>query len=78
MSTFVQKSEATQQTVSAKAPVPGWANFGQSPEVNWILHLQQTIGNQAVQRLLETTATPVPSVQAKLTIGPPNFGARQE
>ena len=59
MSTFVQKSEATQQTVSAKAPVPGWANFGQSPEVNWILHLQRTIGNQAVQRLLEANARDV-------------------
>jgi len=34
----------------------GRAYFGQSREVNSILHLQRTIGNQAVQRMLQTNA----------------------
>ena len=53
MRTFAQKPKATQQTTSAKSSIPGRAHFGQSREVNSILHLQRTIGNQAVQRLLE-------------------------
>jgi hypothetical protein len=53
MRTFAQKPKATQQTTSAKSTIPGRAHFGQSREVNSILHLQRTIGNQAVQRLLE-------------------------
>lgn len=35
--------------------MPG-RHFGQSPEVRLILHLQRTIGNQAVQRMLQTDA----------------------
>ena len=56
MRTFAQKPKATQQTTSAKSTIPGRAHFGQSHEVNSILHLQRTIGNQAVQRLLQTNA----------------------
>ncbi len=52
MRTFAQKPKATQQTTSAKSTIPGRAHFGQSREVNSILHLQRTIGNQAVQRVL--------------------------
>ena len=53
MRTFTQKAKPTQQTMSPKTTVPGRVHFGQSREVNSILHLQRTIGNQAVQRLLE-------------------------
>jgi hypothetical protein len=53
MRTFIQKVNPTQQTMSAKTTIPSRAHFGQSREVNAILHLQRTIGNQAVQRLLE-------------------------
>jgi hypothetical protein len=56
MRTSAQKPKATQQTKSAKSTIPGRAQFGQSHEVNSILHLQRTIGNQAVQRMLQTNA----------------------
>ncbi|MDQ3775764.1 MAG: DUF4157 domain-containing protein [Pseudomonadota bacterium] len=56
MHTFAQKPKATQQTTSTKSTIPGRAQFGQSREVNSILHLQRTIGNQAVQRMLQTNA----------------------
>ena len=72
MRTFAQKPKATQQTTSAKPTIPGRAHFGQSREVNSILHLQRTIGNQAVQRMLQTDAQ---EPEAGLT-GPasPRFG----
>jgi outer membrane protein OmpA-like peptidoglycan-associated protein len=50
MRTFAQKPKATQQTTSAKSSIPGRP---QSRQVNSLFHLQRTIGNQAVQRLLE-------------------------
>ena len=55
MRNFVQKPKATQQTTSAKPTISGRERCGQSHEVNSILHLQRTIGNQAAQRLLEAT-----------------------
>ena len=56
MRTFSQEPKANQQTTSAKSTTPSRAHFGQSPEVNSILHLQRTIGNQAVQRMLQTSS----------------------
>jgi len=53
MHTFAQKSKAPQQAIPAKPTIPGRAHYGHSQEVNKILHLQRTIGNQAVQRLLQ-------------------------
>jgi hypothetical protein len=53
MRAFAQKPKATQHTTSAKSTIPGRAHCGQGGVVNSILHLQRTIGNQAVQRLLE-------------------------
>lgn len=53
MRTFALAQKGTQQTTSAKATTPSRAHFGQSREVNSIFHLQRTIGNQAVRRLLE-------------------------
>ena len=56
MRTFIHKPKASQPTTSDKSMVPGRAHIGQSREVNSILHLQRTIGNQAVQRMLQTDA----------------------
>ncbi len=56
MRTFAAKQKATQQTKSAKRTIPSRAHFGQSHEVNSILHLHRTIENQAVQRMLQTNA----------------------
>src|SRR5262245_29159578 len=53
MHTLAQKPKAAQQTTSTKSTIPGRAHFGQSREASSILHLQRTIGNQAVQRWLE-------------------------
>jgi outer membrane protein OmpA-like peptidoglycan-associated protein len=53
MRTFAQKPKATQQTRSAKSTIPAQGHFGQSPEVRSTLHLQRTIGNQAVQRMFQ-------------------------
>ena len=52
MRTFAQNPKAAQQATSAKSTIPGRADFGQSREASSILHLQGTIGNQAVQRWL--------------------------
>ncbi|WP_020590194.1 peptidoglycan-binding domain-containing protein [Desulfobacter curvatus] len=51
--TFAEKPKASQQTTSAKSTKPSRPFLGQSSEVNSIIHLQRTIGNQAVQRLLQ-------------------------
>jgi hypothetical protein len=56
MRTFAQKSKATQQTTSAKSAMPGRPHSGQRREVNSILHLQHTIGDQALQLMLKTNA----------------------
>jgi hypothetical protein len=64
MRTFTQKPEASQRTASAKSTVPSEAHIGQGLEVNSIHHLQRTIGNQAVQRMLQTDA---PEHEAGLT-----------
>lgn len=56
MRTFVQKPKPTQPNTSAKSTMPGRAHFEQSREVNSIFHLQRTIGNQPVQRLLHANA----------------------
>ena len=53
MRTFAKKPQATQQTASAKSTIPNRAHFGQSRDISSILHLQRTIGNQSVQRLLQ-------------------------
>lgn len=59
MRTFAQKPKAGLQTSSTKPTIPGRVHFGHSHDLKSILHLQRTIGNQAVQRLLGATATNV-------------------
>ena len=56
MRTFAQKPKDAKQTKSAKSTKPNRALSGQSRAVQSILHLQRTIGNQAVQRLLQSNA----------------------
>lgn len=53
MRTFAQKPKSAQQAMPAKSTIPGRSHLGQNHEVRSILHLQRTIGNQAVQRLLQ-------------------------
>lgn len=53
MHTLAKKPKATQQTTSQKSSKPGRAFWGQRRDVQSILHLQPTTGNQAVQRLLQ-------------------------
>ena len=50
MPAFMQKSNATQQTPSAGRTKPVGATLRQGSETNSILHLQRTIGNQALQQ----------------------------
>jgi len=52
--TFAQKPKEPQQTTPAKSTIPARAHLGQRREVNSSLHLQRTLGNQAVQRMLQT------------------------
>ena len=48
MRIFAQKPKATQQNTCATTTLPGRAPSGTSRDVNSIVHLQRTIGNQAV------------------------------
>src|SRR5262245_34547441 len=54
MRSFAQKPKADQQTTSTRYfSKPSRAHAGQRRQVNSILHLQRTIGNHAVGRLLQ-------------------------
>ncbi|TLD42802.1 MAG: hypothetical protein JETT_0936 [Candidatus Jettenia ecosi] len=53
MRTVAEKPKANQQTTSAKSAMSGRGYFGHSRKVKSILHLQRTLRNQAVQRLLQ-------------------------
>jgi hypothetical protein len=57
--TFAQKPKVPQQTTSAKSTILKRAHFRQSHEVDSILHLQRTIGNQSLQRLLKVNTKDV-------------------
>ena len=59
MRIFAQKSKATQLSRSARFIVSGRAQVGRSREESFLLRLQHTIGNRAVQRLLETNTREV-------------------
>ena len=56
MRTFAEKPKATRQATPPKTTVPARSYLGHNHEVNSILHLQRTIGNQAVQRLQQSNA----------------------
>lgn len=57
MRSFAEKRKSTRQTASTKPPTPSREHLGHSPEANSILHLQRTIGNQAVHRLFDRAET---------------------
>jgi len=54
--TYAQKPKAIQRTTPASSTMPSRAHLGQSRDVNLLPHWQRTIGNQAVQRLLQNNA----------------------
>jgi len=56
MHTFAQKPKPTQQTKSTGPLMHRRRSVAQNQAVHSILHLQRTIGNQAVQRLLKADA----------------------
>ena len=56
MRTFAKKPKANQQTTSTKPFKPSRSFVGQSRDVQSILHLQHTIGNRTVLKLLQTAA----------------------
>lgn len=56
MHTFEQKQKKTQQTKSVNTMPHRQVFSGQNHAVSFILHLQRTIGNQAVQQLLQSNA----------------------
>jgi Domain of unknown function (DUF4157) len=72
MRNFAQTPKAPKQTASANPAISGRAHLGQSRDVTSILRLQRTIGNQAVQRLLE--ANPGNVAEDSTTIGLTRFG----
>lgn len=54
MRTFAQKPKKTGATTSDKSTITSRSHFWKNPNVNSIFHLQRTIGNQTVQRLLQS------------------------
>lgn len=56
MRIFARKPKASQHTTSGKFTKPGSGHFGRSREMSPILHLQRTVGNQAVLRLVRGNA----------------------
>lgn len=56
MRTFAQKQNRPQKPVSSSLARPNKATLGPAHREHSILHLQSTIGNQAVLRLLQTNA----------------------
>ncbi len=64
MRTFAQKSNASQQTVSAMSMIPSRATFGQSRDIQSFVHVPRTISNQALQRLLKSRTHNLESVPA--------------
>ena len=70
MRTFIQKPMIFQQVAPAHSMVSSRAHLGNEPAAGSILHLQRTLGNQAVQRLLKPSARPVyAGIQPKLAVG---------
>jgi hypothetical protein len=64
--------EAKKENSASKVQKKGFSR-SINPSVDYILHLQKTIGNQAVQRLIKSGA-----LQAKLKIGRPGDRYEQE
>ena len=76
MRTFAQKLEAAQQTTPAKTTIRDRASLERSHEAGSILGLQGTIGNRALQRMLQTRTEEPESGSASLEPGAAHFEAR--
>src|SRR5262245_53692403 len=82
--TFASKPKTTEPPAAAKATTSGRGHFQQSSEVRPILHLQRTIGNQAVQRMLQTgNGIPIQAAatrvkQTKRLVNTPGHSYEQE
>jgi hypothetical protein len=74
MRTFAPEPKTAQRAASAKPRTAGHAHLGDSRDLS-VLHLQRTVGNQAVQRMLRTEAgaprvpTPEPALQRTCSCG---------
>lgn len=72
MTTLTKKSKSVQKRESSNRTTPGRSRHRQSQEMNALLQLQRTVGNQAVGQLLEqdTILPRVPAVQRKKVTNP--------
>lgn len=68
MRTFTQKPKASKPSDSAKSSMPGRALSRQNRDTYPILYLQRTIGNQAVQRLLQSKIEDLEASSANNTV----------
>ena len=72
MRTFAQKQKQPQKPVSSSLARPHMATLGPDHREHPILHLQRTIGNQTVHRMLQTNTE---ELEAGLTgMASPRFG----
>src|SRR5712691_6862946 len=75
MSTFAEKQNQCQKGVVSSPARPNLATFRPDRREHPMIRLQRAIGNQAVQRMLQTSGE---LVQAKLMVGPPGDRFEQE
>ncbi len=72
MHNFAQKPKSAKQNTPTKPMTSGRTHVGQCSEMNSILHWQRTIGDQAVERLLQSGAE---ELKAELTeVSSPRIG----
>jgi len=82
--TFASKPKATEPPASVKPTTSGRGHSQQSSEVRSILHLQRTIGNQVVKRMLRTgneipiQASAARAMQTKLVVNTAGYSYEQE
>ena len=76
MHVCASRPKATQQFRSPRPSITRRNQDAQSPDVTSMLHLQRTIGNQAAQRMLQTSAPAL--IQPKLAINEPGDRYEQE
>ena len=71
MRSFAERSQATPQARRARRATPSRAHTGPSHQSIPLLHLQRTIGNQAIQRLLRDHPHGFDALQRKPTLSSP-------
>lgn len=79
MRAFVKKSSANRQPGSVKSALPGRLTPRQGREGHSNLYLQRAVGNQALQRLLQSDAEgTAETIRTKLAIRRPGDEYEQE